>query len=387
MAPKMVMKAKQIMKAMKVMKSKKVMKSQQLTKAMKAPSSKEKEENKLTEACLLKLQGASSQKIEGFLTGLNDKESMSLWKKYEKKRHVEGTQEEYDQAVSGAGKREKSRQGLKVFLKSGTTKSAEHRSLMASLSNKVTNSVEEEWLSLAEAQAKWGRKELGARILTGTILVRHCPDDPRFPEFKAVKHKKKDEVISTIDHKYDSRGAVDKQQVMDFMKCLKNNPNQTLDIDMEDKEQDQPLDVAKHFLNLGNKAKAHGEPLPLQDGPLSLEDQDPEAYINALETASALNDSAGAAKCGSALQTAKTSLENLISQAESVKPESGPGAKKFQDVIKKLKVHFKVIDQLSKGKKGNGKKAKDKQVKAGVVKKVLKNAMKDCKSAQKMINS
>ena len=92
MAPKMVMKAKQVMKAMKVMKAKKVMKSLNVTKATNAGSAKGQEMNKLSEACLLKLQGASSQKIEGFLNGLNDKESMSLWKKYEKKRHVEGTQ-------------------------------------------------------------------------------------------------------------------------------------------------------------------------------------------------------------------------------------------------------------------------------------------------------
>ena len=387
MAPKMVMKAKQVMKAMKVMKSKKVMKSQGLTKPMKALTAQEKDQNQLTEACLLKMRNASNQKIEGFIQGLNDKESMSLWKKYEKKRAVEGTQAEYREAVSGDGKIEKSRQGLKVFIKTGTTKSAEHRNLMASLTNRVTHSVEEEWLSMTEATAKYGKQELRARVLCGTILVRSCPDDPRFAEFRAVKQKSKDEVIAARGQTYDSKVAVDKQQMLDFMKCIRNNPNQSLEIDMEDKDEDQPLTVAKHFLNLGNKAKANENTLALTDGPLSIADQDPEAYIKNLETASALHDSAGAEKCSSSLATAKRTIEDLKTKAESVQPESGPDAKKFKAVVKKLKAHFKVITELSKGKQGKGKKAEDKQLKAGVVKKVLKNAMKDYKSAQKLINS
>ena len=384
MAPKMVMKAKQVMKAMKVMKAKKVMKSLTGMKATHAASAKGQEMNKLSEACLLKLQGASSQKIEGFLNGLNDKESMSLWKKYEKKRHVEGTQGDYEQAVAGAGKRDKSRQSLKVFIKTGSTKSAEHRSLMASLTNTTTHSYEQEWLSPNEALSKWGKRELQARVLAGTITCRNCPDDPRFPEFRAVKEKKEDKIIDRTSHTYESRGAADKQQMMDFFRCIKNNPGQKLDFQLEDSsEADQPLAVAKQFLNL----KGQNPQFALQDGQLAVEDQTPEAYIEALETASALNDSAGAEKCASSLETAKTSLEQLVTQVESVQPQSGQGAKKFKDVVKKLKGHFQVIEKMSEKKHGKKGGKKGKKFTAGVVKKALKAAMKDCKSAQKLINS
>ena len=149
------------------------------------------------------------------------------------------------------------------------------------------------------------------------------------------------------------------------------------------------MNVAKHFLNLKDDET---EQLALQNGQLAIADvTTPEAYIDALETASALNDTAGSEKCASSLETAQTSVDNVMAQVEAVQPQSGAGAKKFKDVVKALKMHSNVIQKMSeqlkeKGKKGKkGKKGNN--VNPGVVKRALKAAKKDCKTAQKLINS
>ena len=335
------------------------------------------ENQTITEAALLQLQGAPDAKIDKWVKNLNSNNSMTMWKKYEKQRHMDGTQKEYEVATAGAGKRSKAHQLLRIFIKTGSTKSQEHRRLCASLTNSVEHSVEEEWLSQHEAVAKWGIQELRHRVIAGTIKVRQCPDDPRFGEFKAVKEKKKDSTVAVHSVGIESRGGSDKDALMKFMQSIKTTPNQKMQIEMEEDpiDADTPDAWSKKISPKGLKDKPL---LSLTDQLEVNEQEDPEDVIEALETQSALRDNAGAAKCKGALATAKSSLETMLTQTESVAPESGPDAKKYKAIIKSLKQHQKVIDQLSKKKTSP---------KAGVVKKALKAAVKECKTAQKLMNS
>ena len=57
--------------------------------------------NELTEEALASLEGASDSKVDKFLDGLAGNDENYLWKKFERNRIVEGTQNEYQEHTSG----------------------------------------------------------------------------------------------------------------------------------------------------------------------------------------------------------------------------------------------------------------------------------------------
>ena len=142
----------------------------------------------LTEFALKRLEGQSDRKVEEFLDDLEDKEQMRLWKKFESTRKEEGTHDEWKMVTSGAGKHKTSRAMLKVFIQAGlTTKSPLYQDAFAKVSTKLSAGTTKKWQPLHYMlQHKYGIRELKARVLAGTIAIRACPDDARFPEFCEV---------------------------------------------------------------------------------------------------------------------------------------------------------------------------------------------------------
>ncbi len=144
----------------------------------------------LTEFALKRLEGQSDRKVEEFLDELQDKEQMRLWKKFEATRKEEGAQDDWKMVTGGTGKIKTSRSLLKVFIQSGlTTKSPLYQDAFAKVSTKLSTGKTKVWQPLHYMlQHKFGLKELKARVLAGTIAIRACPDDPRFPEFCEVSN-------------------------------------------------------------------------------------------------------------------------------------------------------------------------------------------------------
>ena len=181
--------APKLSKAMKVMK---VVKDVPMKELMKKPAAKSAVDQggALTEFALKRLEGGSEGKVEEFLNGLQDKEQMRLWKKFEATRKEEGVQDQWKTVTGGAGKNKTSRSLLKVFIQSGlTTKSPLYQDAFAKVSTKLSAGQTKVWQPLHYMlQHKFGLKELKARVLAGTIAIRACPDDPRFPEFCEVSN-------------------------------------------------------------------------------------------------------------------------------------------------------------------------------------------------------
>ena len=73
----------------------------------------------LTEAALFALNDSADDKIEAFINKLSSNEQQSLWEKYEKQTLIDGTDQQYREGTSGAGKREKSKDSLVAFVKGG----------------------------------------------------------------------------------------------------------------------------------------------------------------------------------------------------------------------------------------------------------------------------
>ncbi len=126
--------------------------------------------------------------MEEFLDELQDKEQVRLWKKFEATRKEEGSQDEREMVTGGAGKVKTSRSLLKVFIQAGlTTKSPLYQDAFAKVSTKLSAGKTKVWQPLHYMlQHKFGLKELKARVLAGTIAIRACPEDSRFPEFCEV---------------------------------------------------------------------------------------------------------------------------------------------------------------------------------------------------------
>ena len=139
------MKAMKATAAMKVASPTKVMKAVAMKamkatpmKAMKATpgdnkpgklGAKDKDMKALTEGALLRVRGASDDAIERWINSLSDSKQQLLWKKYEHARKSEHTQEQYQNATQGAGQLQKKRSLLRIWLRTGSSKSQEHENL------------------------------------------------------------------------------------------------------------------------------------------------------------------------------------------------------------------------------------------------------------------
>ena len=196
------MKSMRVMKAMKSVNAKSVMKastspspSMKIMKVMKKPSKQAGKPQAhgsggLTEEALASLEGATDSKVDKFLDGLAGNDQNYLWKKFERNRIVEGTQNEYQEHTSGMGSREKRNKLLKVWLQGGqSTKNSLWQDSLFKIKSIRSHGTTETWQPLHYMLThKYGKAELKARVEMGTIKIRASPEDARFPEFCEVNN-------------------------------------------------------------------------------------------------------------------------------------------------------------------------------------------------------
>ncbi len=198
-------------KAMKAMLAMKVMKAM-----MKKPSASGKTDySVLTEASIMKLQGKSDTEIQQFLDGLSDPVQNLLWKKFQRSRQMQGTDDEYRGAVNGCGSKKKAQCLLKVWLKcGGDCKDALWSQAHTQLTRTSSSSQQASWRPLQYMLTYMGPKELKARVTAGTVLMRASPSDQRFPEFQEVTHSTTEttskENVKRVEHRSNASGQSSK---------------------------------------------------------------------------------------------------------------------------------------------------------------------------------
>ena len=297
----------------------------------------------LTEAAMLQLEGASDEKIEQFLTKLSNHEQNLLWKKFEGKRKMEGTDDMYKQATGGTGAIAKKNLSLKIFLKSGgSTKNSLWKENCQGLANSEGFKTEEKWLTLEEALRKWGKNELKARVLAHTIVVRKDNRDPRFPQFQEVAESRTQEVTkfgkATVFGKNDA-----KLEDLLAMQDHKINHGFALSFGtQEDAEEEDPMAMASSFLRVGRKAASAAASAMSES----------DAMIKAWETASAHADTIPKEALNQAKEQC-TKLEQMIGQV-------GAEGKEVQQFKTAKKALFKLNNKSADG----------------VIKKAIRNAAK-----------
>ena len=177
-----------------------------MKKVLKKPASGENDEPKIsdadaiTAAALEKLEGQSDNKVQVWLDKLQDKDQQRLWKRFEANRLEECTQQEYKAATSGTGKIKVARNLLKCWLQGGgSTKSANYQKGFSQVAHKVVKGSESKWQPLHfMITQKYGMRELKARVFAGTIGIRACPQDKRFPEFREYTEYELNEISKKV---------------------------------------------------------------------------------------------------------------------------------------------------------------------------------------------
>ena len=149
---------------------------------------KPQENQALTEAALAQLENKDPNYVSEFVQNLGDKEQMRLWKKFEADRKASGDQDAYVAATQGVGSKKKARILLVSWIQGGcSSKSTPYMEHISKYSTTHTKGNKAQWQPLHfMLNMKYGPRELKARVLAGTIAVRKCPADERFPEFLDV---------------------------------------------------------------------------------------------------------------------------------------------------------------------------------------------------------
>lgn len=334
---------------------------------MKKPSSKatgQQMHSQLTEAALAKLEGASDAKIEEFLLKLSDKEQMSLWKKFEHQRKIDGTDEQYRSAVHGVGMKKKSNTCLKLYLKTGgNTKHHSYQQHVTSVGHTKELEQKDAWQPLNFMIQRYGAQELKARVLAGTIECRKNPVDPRFPEFRdrvesqARKLVKEDRTGVTHGGKVDTKA---------FHTLANTAPDQLMALTFGDEEAEPETaeSLAKSFLG-GKSSKCKINVFGSK--PSFLDSEDPaeeDQFFKDLETASAMEDTTPLSVAALKLLQVKTICMSLQEEIKLLMTGNPSFKKTGAGHLKVLKDQVSVLEQSEK-------KIKAKSIKAGVLKKVL----------------
>jgi len=329
---------------------------------MKKPASKGAViHQQLTDAALAKLEGASDSKIEEFLLKLSDKEQMCLWKKFESQRRQDGTDEQYRQAVSGAGMKKKAGNCLKVYLKAGgTTKDSTFQDLVTRVYSTKNFEEKSVWQPGNYMLQKFGMKELKARVLAGTIECRKNPHDPRFPEFRELLESS----ARKITHENTSQTKTQKKvSASDFL-ALSNmdlQGMQHLEFSADAEEGDTESMVNSFF------GKGAAKDLPIvkkNTKDIVDDDEGNDVFLKDLETASAVQDTTPLPVATLKLLQVKTLAQTVIGELEALANDQP----KYKASVAKYKSELKSIMQKIAACEKN---LKSKTMKAGVLKKVL----------------
>ncbi|CAE7668531.1 slc38a6, partial [Symbiodinium necroappetens] len=308
-------------------------------------------------------RGLELQETEGpfkkFFDGLSNKERWSLWKQFENDRAAldgdrgKKVQEDYS-SIRGPGSDSKKKKLLKAYLVGGGFKDV-YFSVSATFSKTREQEEETSYVPWKKAVDYYGLSELKARILSGSLLARRCPRDPRFWEVGKEVSTSRDK--SRFDFQTTGHAASSKAKTLnDFKQFVDDGRTQSLrnmgmeGLDFEesegsDKEADTGMDPGLKKL------------LGIKDAP---KEKDP---LEALETASAAvsqkaSDRHSHSKVKAALSVtnaAMTKLETKISDMScSLKEKLSMNA-----MLKDLKKNWLDLQTASQEK-------------------VLKNASKKC---------
>eukprot|EP00438_Fugacium_kawagutii_P034830 Skav236180 [mRNA] locus=scaffold3799:65667:66815:+ [translate_table: standard] len=187
--------------------------------------------------------------------------SQALWKCFEQNRKASGQDELYKKECNGTGSTKKRRQLLRAWIMDKGSCGSFYRESTQTLGMVQEAGIKEKWLTLEEAQNKWGKAELNSRLQSGTIEGRRCPNDRRFWEFKAVQQHASKKVTLTKGTTYKTgEEKVKKDQLLE-VDNLKFENLQEADFEMgvseeEESEGGLPEDLQK---TLGLKNEKAGK--------------------------------------------------------------------------------------------------------------------------------
>jgi len=121
---------------------------------------------------------ASDDQFQEIFKNLSSQEAQIIWKRFEKCRHSQGVNSEYESTTKGVGSRDKKLQLLRAFIKDGmTTKGKCYKMCLAEVTVENTSGYESKWTPLQSMLTKYGESELRARVAAGSILCRKNPKD------------------------------------------------------------------------------------------------------------------------------------------------------------------------------------------------------------------
>ena len=176
--------------------------------------------------------------------------SQALWKCFEQNRKSCGQDAVYKQECNGTGSTKKRRQLLRAWIMDKGSCGTTYRQSQQTLGMVQESGLKEKWLTLEEATAKWGKKELNSRLQAGTIEGRRCPSDKRFWEFKAVQQVASKKVTLTKATTYKTGEEKAKKEQFQEVDQLKLENLQQEDFEMgmsedEDSDSGLPADLQK----------------------------------------------------------------------------------------------------------------------------------------------
>lgn len=337
----------------------------------------------LNEASLAKLEGKDISAIDRFVDSLEDKDQQRLWKKFQACREIEGSQENYKQIVGGPGGRLHANKLLRVYLQSGcTTKAIPYITMKGAIENRMTVGSAEKWQPLHYMLShKYGPQELKARVIAGTIKVRACPSDSRFPEFLEITQYKLDETNKTKLHSI----SIQEKSTWDNFSCLANleNEGQQLVFSKQEESVEEPADPAEFAF--GKKIPAH-EKLRLLDVGFKSPPQPPcdradsvqslsSCVMKQLEASVSLSTCDDPKKLAFSMQRVKKVCNDVLDSLENKAIDDKTFQKKANKKIDDLKKTISVLQ-----------KAKDKGSKPAVIQAAVNQAAAIAKSACKLLD-
>ena len=328
------------------------------SKALKKEPKDEEEAQEASSEQIKDMMGKEDEEVEQFWNKLSQRQQNTVWKRFEAQRMKEGTDQVYKQSVQGHGRNQKAASLVKLYIKTGSTKSPAFMDHLVTLRNEEVYKEVEKWIPFESMKTKYGPTELKARVQAGTVEVRKSASDPRFPEFRDVETSK----INASTKTKEKSGKVHSKATWSEFKMLEGydlqgvTPMDFLHDEEDDGEsggEDDAQTLAIRLLDPKTKKKKSAE-------------KTESAALKEFETASALAEGKGTIP-----------------------------HKALADSQKKLKVHLKKVQKKVEDEK-MGKEldkalealeAIDQETPAGVAKKALNNAAMVGKRALKSLTA
>ena len=349
---------------------------------MKKPAGKPDQYDILNQAALLRLEGASDTRIVKWMEDMNDKEGQRLWKNFEQRRLEQGTDKEYRAVTAGPGGKKTARNLLKVYIKGGcSTKSEPFQNVMESIKKMKSSGVTTKWKPLHYMLSQmYGVKELKARCLAGTILVRACPDDPRFPEFAEKVDYSKEETQRVSGVNYKNKAKADWDSFHSLVKIDESNVGKMVFQRGIQDEDDDPLKALGWKNPKDGASGAFDPPVPQKRREETHAESTSSQCLALLENSNALADKGDDKSLRQAIAKAISSIQQLLGHAAEAKEDDRTDknrSNKLGMAIGELKKTLKLVEKTA---------SKSKTLKKSTVKSVIKKAAAVAKKHAKIIS-